>query len=240
MRISALRAEGRNPSLDDLIVPSLATDIANQLGCDAGSLEGPQSYEELEGPLTTTGYLPSRNYCGPGVGKQNLNTGLCLNKACFDHDRCYEECNLPKSCYFSSPALACDSALQQGCHQCLKGGMCGFRCKVVCVTVTVLKHASSVSGDLLCKSEKEACKEWNSPCGECKVTNAMTDMLVAGCKATYANSCSGYDKWCNYNCLVKNDGAIGACKLGLAEYCNLECYGACIMCCKGCGCGGGN
>lgn len=77
-------------------------------------------------------YSPSLDYCGPdwfGNWSQ-VSPGDCLNRVCFEHDRCYDEiANYPGvACAWSQQTNTCDARFFEGYRAC---DQCGVGCHAV-------------------------------------------------------------------------------------------------------------
>jgi hypothetical protein len=103
-------------------------------------------------------YDPGCRYCGPGVnGFFNLRVGDCLNRACFDHDICYDKhcVDVAHKCYFTLPqGAACDPAIDAACSECPSDPFdcCPVRSTVVCLAVKYLlsRTPPAACNDLAC------------------------------------------------------------------------------------------
>ena len=88
-------------------------------------------------------FCPDVGYCGPDNTSNGftgaVNPGACLNRACFEHDKCYGDTCISEDpeCYFSPQSIGtgCEAPFDAACGSCG-----GFWERTICFVVTVLYY----------------------------------------------------------------------------------------------------
>ncbi|OGL65810.1 hypothetical protein A3B21_01095 [Candidatus Uhrbacteria bacterium RIFCSPLOWO2_01_FULL_47_24] len=151
---SALEAEGHpvEPALwnDADAYERLMTAMVADLGCtpaDNSQRAGSRRYgAEPSTCILVTDFsdyqpqtFPDALYCGPGARSGTgcawywRDPGDCMNRVCYEHDKCYADYAAVYGplCMWSDDTEDCDDILHADAALCLVRGMCGFQCMLV-------------------------------------------------------------------------------------------------------------
>ena len=175
------------------------------------------------GPLVQarSTYDTARDYCGPdwfGNWSQ-VSPGDCMNRVCFDHDRCYGEiANYPgAACAWSRQTATCDANFFADYRAC---GRCGVAChavaaaalgfKTLCINPVLTRYpavrlacalraslcvtCTSVAPPELCDGRDVACGTQVDACGgavSCGTCDAGQDCVPAPDRTAACSTCPG-------------------------------------------------
>jgi hypothetical protein len=146
----------------------------------------------------------SIEYCGPGKSAPGgsfilPNVGECMNRACWEHDNCYDTIIETDGgwCMWSTSTHYCDEWFLIAFNDCIDKGECGIRCRIATTIVRnlrviceapLIKYPAMISEDcrdrpvncVKCtpKLPNESCAAFGAKCGETE--NGCRDLIDCG------------------------------------------------------------
>ena len=155
----------------------------------------------------SSGYCSNVRYCGRGNSESNPGFPFpanrdCLNRACFEHDRCYEEKCIANDCLWSPQSTACDQPFFASCNSCNPLNEEGHRpSSFDAITCKIAEKMSKRTPEPACEQPAPECKGCevcqNDACVDAPPTGYQTcdDECCQGPCAPEGGCCSAF-RWC--------------------------------------------